>query len=49
MVVLVADMRLHANEQQTVEELTWTRPVHDGKINSKTELRDNQNGKCTTD
>ena len=43
---LVADMRPRANEK-TVEELTWTRRILEGKINSKTELPDNQNGKYT--
>jgi hypothetical protein len=35
--------------EQTVEELTWSRPIYNGKINTKTELGDNQGRKYTTD
>ena len=32
-----------------IEELTWTRPIHDGIAHSKTELGGNQSGKYTTE
>ena len=44
----IVTVRPHANEQ-TIEELTWGRRVHEDEIYSKTELRDNQNGKCATE
>ena len=36
-------------DEQTAKELTWIPRSPDGIIDSKTELRGHDNGKCTTE